>query len=159
MAKDVNGPGRRPSEQQMETLRAADTDRQKIADQLKAALDEGRLSLHEYDDRVALAYGARTYADLLGLVDDLPRPGVSASEVSARREADARREARRMPTALVVLWTIWAAVAVVNVVVYALVAFGAAGHIYPWPIWMLVPGAALGAVTVGVQTVRGQRRR
>ena len=37
----------------VETLRAADADRQKVADQLKAALDEGRLSLHEYDDRVA----------------------------------------------------------------------------------------------------------
>jgi hypothetical protein len=159
MAKDVSGPGRRPSEQQLDTLRAADTDRQKIADQLKAALDEGRLSLHEYDDRVGLAYAARTYADLLGLVDDLPRPGVSAAEVAARREADARRASRRMPTALVVLWTIWAALAVVNVVVYALVAVGRQGDTYPWPIWMLVPGAALGAVTVGVQTIRRQRRR
>ena len=57
----------------IETLRAADTDRQKIADQLKSALDEGRLSLHEYDDRVGQAYAARTYADLVGLVDLLKR--------------------------------------------------------------------------------------
>jgi hypothetical protein len=159
MAKEVSGSGRRPSDQQLETLRAADTDRQKIADQLKAALDEGRLSLHEYDDRVGQAYAARTYADLLTLVDDLPRPGVSAAEVAARRESDARRSARRMPTALVVLWTIWAALAVVNLVVYVLVAVSTSGHLYPWPIWMLVPGAALGAVTVGVQTIRRQRRR
>jgi hypothetical protein len=159
MAKEVSGSGRRPSDQQLETLRAADTDRQKIADQLKAALDEGRLSLHEYDDRVGQAYAARTYADLLTLVDDLPRPGVSAAEVSARREAEARRSARRMPTALVVLWTIWAALAVVNLVVYVLVAVSTSGHLYPWPVWMLVPGAALGAVTVGVQTIRRQRRR
>jgi hypothetical protein len=159
MARDVSGPGRRPSEHQLETLRAADTDRQKIADQLKSALDEGRLSLHEYDDRVSQAYAARTYADLLRLVDDLPRPGVSAAEVAARREADARRDARRMPTALIVLWTIWSAIAVVNVVIYVLVAVSTEGHLYPWPIWMLVPGAALGAVTVGVQTVRKQRQR
>ena len=154
MAKDVS----RPSEQ-LDTLRAADTDRQKIADQLKAALDEGRLSLHEYDDRVGRAYAARTYKDLLLLVDDLPRPGVSAAEVSARRMADARRAARRMPTALLVLWTIWGAVAVVNLVVYALVAVSVSGDVYPWPVWMLVPGAALGAVTVGVQTIRNQQRR
>jgi uncharacterized protein DUF1707 len=159
MAKEVSGPGRRPSDQQMETLRAADTDRQKIADQLKAALDEGRLSLHEYDDRVGQAYAARTYAELLVLVDDLPRPGVSATEVAARREAEARRAARRMPTALVVLWTIWGALAAVNLVVYVLVAVSTSGHIYPWPIWMLVPGAALGAVTVGVQSIRSQRRK
>jgi hypothetical protein len=153
MAKEVS----RPSEQ-METLRAADSDRQKIADQLKAALDEGRLSLHEYDDRVGQAYAARTYQDLLLLVEDLPRPGVSAAEVSARRAADARRAARRLPTALLVLWTIWGALAVVNLVVYALVAVSVSGDLYPWPIWMLVPGAALGTVTVGVQTIRHQQR-
>jgi hypothetical protein len=159
MAKEVSGPGRRASETQLETLRAADTDRQKIADQLKSALDEGRLSLHEYDDRVGQAYAARTYADLIGLVEDLPRPGMSAAEVAARRESDARRAARRMPTALIVLWTIWGALAAVNLVIYVLVAATTSGHLYPWPIWMLVPGAALGAVTVGVQTARDRRRR
>ena len=153
MTKEVSRPSDR-----LETLRAADTDRQKIADQLKAALDEGRLSLHEYDDRVGRAYAARTYADLLVLVDDLPRAGVSAAEVTARHEADARRAARRMPTALVVLWTIWSALAVVNLVVFVLVAISVDGHTYPWPIWMLVPGAALGAVTVGVQSIRGRPR-
>jgi hypothetical protein len=159
MAKDVNGPGRRPSEQQLETLRAADADRQKIADQLKSALDEGRLTLHEYDDRVGQAYAARTYADLITLVDDLPRTGMSAADVAARREADARRADRRLPTALLVLWTIWGALTAVNLVVYVLVAVTTAGHLYPWPIWMLVPGAALGVVTAGVQSSRNRRRR
>jgi hypothetical protein len=140
----------------LETLRAADTDRQKIADQLKSALDEGRLSLHEYDDRVGQAYAARTYGELLVLVDDLPRAGVSAAEVSAKHEAATRRAARRMPTALVVLWTIWSALAVVNLVVFVLVAISLDGHTYPWPVWMLVPGVALGAVTVGVQSIRGR---
>src|SRR5690348_14905844 len=98
MAKEVTGPGRRS--QQIETLRAADSDRQQIADQLKGALDEGRLSLHEYDDRVAAAYAARTYAELLVIVQDLPRPGTSASEVRSRRATEDRRSARRLPVAL-----------------------------------------------------------
>jgi hypothetical protein len=153
MAKEVS---RRP--EQVEALRAADADRHKIAEQLKAALDEGRLSLGEYDERVRDAYGARTYADLLVLVADLPKPGVSAAEVSARRAADLKREARRMPVALSVLWTIWGAITAVNLVVWVLVAVTADG-VYPWPIWLLVPGAALGAVTVGVQGIRRQRRR
>jgi hypothetical protein len=157
MAKEVTGPGRRS--EPVETLRAADADRHKIADQLKSALDEGRLSLQEYDDRVRNAYGARTYAELLVLVADLPRPGVSAAEVHARRDADARRDARRLPTALLVLWTIWGALAAVNLVVFGLVAMSVSGDVYPWPVWMLVPGAALGAVTVGVQTIRHQRRQ
>jgi len=154
MAKEVN---RRP--EQVEALRAADADRHKIADQLKAALDEGRLSLGEYDERVRDAYAARTYADLLVIVADLPKPGLNAAEVNARRAAKIKRDARRMPVALSVLWTIWGALTAVNFVVWILVAATTAGSLYPWPIWLLVPGAALGAVTIGVQGIRRQRRQ
>jgi hypothetical protein len=56
MAKEVS---RRP--EPMANMRAADGDRHKVADQLKAALDEGRLSLGEYDERVpGVALGAVT---------------------------------------------------------------------------------------------------
>ncbi|WP_438872561.1 DUF1707 SHOCT-like domain-containing protein [Paractinoplanes pyxinae] len=140
-------------------MRAADTDRQKVADQLKTALDEGRLTLHEYDERVSSAYASKTYQELLMLLTDLPRPGLSASEVRARHEAEQRRRARRLPTAMLVLWTIWAALAVVNLVVYALVEVSVETDIYPWPVWLAVPGAALAAVTVGVQVIRSQQRR
>ena len=151
MAREVARPGGGTDPVHM---RAADADRQKIADRLKAALDEGRLSLHEYDDRVGQAYAARTYAELLDLVTDLPAAGLSAEEVTARRRAALRREARRMPTALLVLWTIWAALAAINLVVYVLVDLTADGDVYPWPVWLLVPGAALFTVTLGVQVIR-----
>jgi hypothetical protein len=152
MAKEVN---RRP--EPVETMRAADADRHQIAEQLKASLDEGRLSLAEYDDRVRQAYAARTYAELLILVADLPKPGMSAAEVNAKHSAELRREARRLPMALLVLWTIWGSIAAVNLVVWALVAISV-DNPYFWPIWLAVPGAALGAVTVGVQSIRRQRR-
>jgi hypothetical protein len=153
MAKEVSrGPD------PMETLRAADADRHQIAAQLKAALDEGRLSLGEYDDRVREAYAARTYADLLPLVADLPKPGLSAAELRARRTAELKRQARKLPMALMVLWTIWGAVATVNIVVWFLVMATVGPNIYPWPVWLLAPGAALLAVTVGVQTIRHQQR-
>ena len=142
----------------VEQLRAADADRQKVADQLKIALDEGRLSLQEYDDRVRLAYASKTYQELLLLITDLPRPGLNAAEVTARRQAEQRRAARRLPTALLVLWTIWAALTVVNLVVFGLVAATVDGSVYPWPVWLLAPGAALGAVTIGVQAIRQQQR-
>lgn len=151
MAKDVRAD--------IETMRAADTDRQKVADQLKTALDEGRLTLHEYDERVGLAYASKTYQELLMLLTDLPRPGLSAHEVRSRHEAEQRRRNRRLPTAMLVLWTIWAALAVVNLVVYALVAVSVENDVYPWPVWLAVPGAALAAVTVGVQVIRAQQRR
>ena len=156
MAKDVARPGNRPD---LVHMRAADADRHKVAERLKAALDEGRLSLHEYDDRVREAYAAQTYADLQHLITDLPQPGLSADDVAARRAAERRRAARKMPTALMVLWTIWAALAVVNLVVYLLVDVTVDGQdIYPWPVWLLVPGAALLTVTVGVQAIRLRER-
>jgi hypothetical protein len=158
MGKEVPGTGHgRPA--QVQTMRAADADRQQIADRLKGALDEGRLSLHEYDDRIRDTYAARTYAELLVLVEDLPQPGINTREVQARTAAARRRENRRLPMALMVLWTIWGAVAAVNVAVWILVAATADGDVYPWPIWMVVPGAALLAVTVGVQAIRSQQRR
>ncbi len=153
MAKDV------VPRRDAETLRAADADRHQIADRLKAALDEGRLSLDEYDERVRQAYAALTYAELLILVADLPKPGLSAAEVSARRAAEVRREARRMPMALLVLWTVWGSVTAVNLMVWFLVAVTFAGDVHPWPIWLTVPGAALAATTVGVQAIRRQQRR
>lgn len=142
-----------------ETLRAADADRHEIADQLKAALDEGRLSLGEYDDRVGQAYAARTYAELLILVADLPRPGVSAAEVSARKAAEIRRAERKLPMAMLVLWTIWGALAAVNLMVWFLVVVTVEGDVHPWPVWLLVPGAALAATTVGVQVIRRRHYR
>jgi hypothetical protein len=153
MAKEVG----RKSEH-VETMRAADADRHQVAELLKAALDEGRLSLGEYDDRVREAYAARTYAELLVLINDLPRAGMSAADVNAQRTAELKREARKMPMALMVLWTIWGAVTAVNVVVWFLVAATTSFDLYLWPIWLLVPGAALGAVTVGVQSIRQRRR-
>ena len=53
-------------------MRAGDADRQAVADKLRGALDEGRLDLHEYDERLQRAYAAKTYGDLNGLLDDLP---------------------------------------------------------------------------------------
>jgi hypothetical protein len=156
MGKDVARPGRQPDTIHM---RAADADRHQVAEQLKAALDEGRLSLHEYDDRVKEAYAARTYADLMGLVTDLPQPGMSAAEVAAKQAAERRREANKLPMPLIVLWTIWGALAAVNVVVYVLVAFTVEGDPYLWPAWMLVPGAALLATTVGVQAIRRRNQQ
>jgi hypothetical protein len=78
--------------------------------------------------------------------------------VHAKQAAAARRAARRIPTALVVLWTVWGAVAAVNLVVWVLVSMSTGGDLYPWPAWMLVPGAALATAHVGTQVIRSRDR-
>jgi len=53
-------------------IRAADVDREFVAGVLGAAYGDGRLSQDEYDNRLAEAFSARTYAELDLLVNDLP---------------------------------------------------------------------------------------
>ena len=59
-----------------------------------------------------------------------------------------------MPTALKVLWTVWLAVLSINVTVWLLVSISSGEPVYFWPMWLLVPGAALPGVTVGVLASR-----
>jgi Domain of unknown function (DUF1707) len=55
-----------------EELRAGDSDRTFVAERLKVALDEGRLSVSDYDERLRQAYAATTYGDLDHVLADLP---------------------------------------------------------------------------------------
>lgn len=53
-------------------LRAADADREQIADQLRTGHTEGRLDLTEFQQRLERCYEARTFGELAVLVSDLP---------------------------------------------------------------------------------------
>ena len=130
--------------------RAADADRQAVAARLRRAHDEGRLGFAEYDERLARAYAAVSYADLDVLVADLPadppRPAAPAPAVPAGRRA--------LPGVLVVLWTVWAGVFGINLVVWVLVSLGNGRPDTFWPMWLLVPATVLLLVTGAVRAVR-----
>ena len=53
-------------------MRASDRDRQEVVDRLRAGLEDGRLTMEEYVDRMGRAYQAVTYGDLAPLSADLP---------------------------------------------------------------------------------------
>lgn len=72
MARD-EGSGDAP-EPAHDHLRASDADRQRVADRLRQAMDEGRLTLLEYDERLRAAYAALTYGELAKVTSDLPTP-------------------------------------------------------------------------------------
>jgi hypothetical protein len=143
-------------------MRASDRDRQEVVDRLRTALEDGRLQMEEYVERMGLAYQAVTYGDLAPLCADLPAwesmtagrkphsPATAPPAAAARRGVVAG-----LPAALKVLWTIWLTAVSVNVVVWALVS-GTTGHLaYPWPVWVAGPyGAVLFAVSAGVMQNR-----
>jgi hypothetical protein len=156
-------------------MRASDADRQEVIERLRAALDEGRLKMDEYLERMGQASEAVTYGELAPLYADLPEPGSVAQrepappprspQVHAPSEphdgAVARRGFAGLPTPLKVLWTIWGAVVAVNVVVWVLVSATNAQLLYPWPLWVAGPwGAILLAISVAVTQARrgGQAR-
>jgi hypothetical protein len=59
-------------------MRAADSDRERVAEQLREAAGHGRLTMDELEERLERAYAARTYAELALLTRDLPAPGTAA---------------------------------------------------------------------------------
>ena len=65
-------------------LRAADTDREAVATALGTHTAAGRLTLAEYDERVAQAWAARTYGDLAA---HRPPAGAGARSRAGRPEA------------------------------------------------------------------------
>lgn len=150
-------------------MRVSDRDRRTAGDQLKLALEDGRLDFAEYDRRLGLAFGATTYGDLERLFADLPQEPLAPLAVrpAATPPAAAPAHGRppdglmaaflRLPIALKILWSIWGTSVAINLVVWVLVGVEKGAVEYPWPIWMLVPGVALAGATVAVQAARAGR--
>ena len=70
------GPENRPA---APVVRASDADRERVTAALQAAFAEGRLTMPELEERLAVAYGAGTEAELATIMHDLrassPPPG------------------------------------------------------------------------------------
>jgi hypothetical protein len=116
-------------------MRAADADRQAVAERLKTALDEGRLDLHEYDERLQRAYAAKTYGDLDGLLTDLPNAAPVALPAPAALATTER------PTAewLAEVWKSWFSVVGITSAIWLVTSVGS-GHVgYYWPFWVAAP--------------------
>ncbi len=69
-------------------LRAADADREAIAERLRVAAGDGRIDLAELDERLDRAYTAKTYGALEVLVADLPRQPPSMSRPGTGAELE-----------------------------------------------------------------------
>lgn len=114
-------------------LRAADRDRDEVAEILREQYAQGRLTLEEFGERSAKAVSARTMGELRALTADLP--------ASVEPENTAWSPARMR----------WIAVAgvVATAVVLGVVTY--AGHsVLAWPSWLVV--------LLAVRFLHGRRR-
>jgi hypothetical protein len=129
-----------------EDMRAGDSDRQAVADQLKAALNEGRLDLSEYDERLQKTYGAKTYGDLQGLLDDLPgtvppaQSQVQSYPAAAAPPAPSGAPQDQSTGRSAATWVgPYAGLIVVCTIIWAISSVSAGHLTYYWPVWMLIP--------------------
>jgi hypothetical protein len=151
---------------QRDQMRAADSDREAVAERLRSALSEGRLDLHEYDERLQRAYAAKTYADLKGLLVDLPGaiPAQQAQVVpadpaggsgSAFAPGSDLASGRRYPDAtrkwLIETWDSYFGVVSVTLAIWAVICLMSWDLLYFWPGWVAGPWG----VVLMVNTVRG----
>lgn len=83
-------------------LRAADADRERVAEALREAAGDGRLTLEELDERLSQAYAAKTYAELATITRDLPqsRPLNQPASVTAARVRVGGRPTSRFAIAI-----------------------------------------------------------
>jgi hypothetical protein len=68
-------------------LRASDADRERVADILREAAGDGRLTMEELDERLDAVYAAKTYAELEPITRDLPQAGSAQAPVPAAAPA------------------------------------------------------------------------
>ena len=66
-------PAAFPANDPHSTMRASDADRDRVADALREAYAEGRLDVDEHNERIDLAYKAKTLGELSPLLSDLPQ--------------------------------------------------------------------------------------
>ena len=156
-------------------MRVSDSERQAVVEVLKRALDDGRLKMDEYVERMEKAYEALTIGDLEQLHDDLPTGAPASPAIPPPAPAPARAPQPvylvnspppvppptphpglrgayvDLPGGLKVLWTILFAAVAINVVVWVLVGVTTASVPYPWPLWVAGPaGAALFGISAPV---------
>jgi hypothetical protein len=145
-------------------LRAADSDRAAVAAQLGEHMSAGRLSVAEYDERLARTYAARTYGELAALTADLPqsaverRPPAPAADRGASSAGDwggwAGGPSLRMA------WRNWLTVALIVLTVWIATCIGTGELLYPWPVWVIGPwGAVLLAQSLTSRRRDDGRRR
>jgi Domain of unknown function (DUF1707) len=105
-------------------LRAADADRERVAERLRKSHAEGRLDIDELQERLERCFGSKTLGELRELVSDLPRQDL---------EEDRRRSSGWFP-----LWR-WRMAPLVPIlfglIVISALAGGHGHHVF----WLWIP--------------------
>jgi hypothetical protein len=126
-------------------LRAADADRAAVATVLGQHMSAGRLTVDEYDERLARTYAAKTYGELDELTADLPAT-VPAPRTESTRPAmadNAHVPAHRGWDTDPHSWRSYLTTAAIVLTIWAVTSLASWEFLYFWPIWVLGPWGAI----------------
>ena len=130
-------------------IRAGDADRETVIELLRAQAAEGRITMDEFEDRVALVWVARTFGDLDRITADLPVPAGTAAPATTPRPSGPpvrHRPPRDRDDSVQKVSGTFAVISIFLVVIWLLA--GGIGS-YFWPIWpMLAFGLVIGLTAV-----------
>jgi len=77
-------------------LRASDADRDRAASVLNEAMAQGRLTAEEHSERLDAIYAAKTHADIVPIIDDLPAAAAAVAPSPGAGTVAAASRGRRL---------------------------------------------------------------
>jgi Domain of unknown function (DUF1707) len=139
-------------------MRAADADRNAVVRRLGEHMAAGRLTVAEYEDRVARTYAAKTYGELGELTRDLPSGRGSTAHATPATGPRPVAGGYCGPWGgswagshwRQVAWGSWSSTALIVTTIWLITSLSSGALLYFWPIWVIGPwGAVLLAQTLG----------
>ena len=125
------------------SLRAADADREAVADRLRTAHAEGRLTVEEFGERLDAAFAARTMGELAGLTADLPAERARVARTGDEAEATPVPVGATHRAGLRAAWGAWATAVLVTSAIWLIISVSNGDLEYFWPIWVAGPWGAV----------------
>ncbi|MGV9861360.1 DUF1707 SHOCT-like domain-containing protein [Rhodococcus koreensis] len=124
--------------QYADNIRISDSERDEVVGELGRHLTAGRLTIEEFDQRVAEVYRSATRLQAHQVLRDLPStaPAVAAPPVATQPNRPARR---RIPGHQQIEWLAWAVAGGINIVIWGIIALATGVMIYFWPVWVIGP--------------------
>jgi len=134
------------------TVRASDADRDAVAERLREAHAEGRLTVEEVGERLDATFAARTLGELRDLTRDLPETSGRVARTGDEAEVARSRgsgEVERSDGGLRGAWGTWVTAVLVTSVIWFVSGLSGTHWSFYWPVWVAGPwGAVLLARTL-----------
>ena len=122
--------------QYADNIRISDSERDQVVGELGRHLTAGRLTIGEFDQRVAEVYRSTTRQQAHQVLRDLPSAAPAAAPLTTPPTRPVRR---RIPGHQQIKWLAWAAAGGLNIAIWGIISLATGAMIYPWPVWVIGP--------------------